>query len=263
MTRQGIRGLSGIFKKSKSNLKCFENSPISAWNARALMFKAYTYLSPTNTPERSMCYSAMVQQDYNKLGFRFKARIDYEEYLKLFTRRLDGEKLIINKAMEFPFVDAPKSTDEKKIKKVIEEWHKQEISRLEAEAFKQKERLANAERALKTKVTKKAQEDQRISTNKIEKAKVDLKKHGSYELKSDSDSRIFPFHYLSMLSLDEDGKKVISPFRYLMRPHDKDESFDREYGGCYNARFDNLKRVGFWKDSLAKRRGLILVRSPL
>ena len=207
-----------------------------------------------------MCYSAMVLQSQRKLGIRFKARIDYEEYSNLFSRRLDGEKLILNKGIEFDFVDDPKNPEEKKLKKIIETWHTNEVSRLEAEIFKQKERFANAERALKTKTTKKAQEDLRISTNKVEKAKSDLKRHGTHQLKSDSDSRIFPFHYLSMLTLNDDGEKVIAPFRYLMRPHDKDESFDREYGGCYNARFDNLKRVAFWKDSLEKRRGLILVK---
>ncbi len=206
-----------------------------------------------------MCYSAMVLQDAKKLGIKFHARVQYDLYSELFMRRLSGERLLINKAMEKGFVKNPQSPAEKRIAKSIVDWHGQEISRLEAELFKQKERLANAERSLKTKVTKKAEEDVRIASKKIEKCKFDLKKHQSTELKSDSDSRIFPFHYVSMIYADPKGQLSVAPFRYHMRPHDKDEAFDRDYGGCYNARFNNLKRVAFWKDSLASRRGLILV----
>jgi putative SOS response-associated peptidase YedK len=140
---------------------------------------------------------------------------------------------------------------------VIINWHENEKSRLEQEIFKQKERLANAERTLKIKTTKKAQEDVRIATKKIEKCKADLKKHDPNDKNADSERRIFPFHYLSMLVLDERGNKVV---RYHMRPNDKDEGFDREFMGCYNARFNNLKRVEFWRDSLVKgRRGIILI----
>jgi putative SOS response-associated peptidase YedK len=207
-----------------------------------------------------MCYSAMVIQDAKKYGVRFEARVQYDAYLDIFSRRLDGEKLTINRAMEAQFTKSPSSAVEKKIAKSIIDWHENEKMRLEQEIFKQKERLANAERTLKTKTTKKAQEDLRIATKKIDKCKSDLKKHDVKDSNAESERRIFPFHFVSMLVTDENGEKVVRPFRYHMRPHDKDEGFDREFMGCYNARFNNLKRVEFWKDSLAKsRRGIILV----
>ncbi len=207
-----------------------------------------------------MCYSAMVQQDAQKLGLKFSARIQYDSYLDLFSRRLSGEKLVINRAMESQFIKNPKTPEAKKICRLITEWHEEQIAELEAEIFKQKERLANAERTLKTKTTKKAQEDVRIATKKIEKCKADLKKHKSTEIKSEGDERIFPFHQVSVVMVDDEGERIVRPARYHMRPHDKDESFDRDYGGCYNARFDNLKRVAFWKDSLAKRRGVMMIK---
>ena len=207
-----------------------------------------------------MCYSAMVQQDAQKLGLRFQARVQYDDYVELFERRLNGEKMSIGKGLEAPFLKDEKTPKAKKIAAMIEKWHASRITALESEIFKQKERKANAERSLKTKTTKKAQEDLRISANKIEKCLADLKRHKSSTKLSESDDRIFPIHYFSALALDQKGEKIIRPFRYLMRPHDKDESFDRDYGGCYNARLDNLKRVAFWKDSLSQRRGLIVIR---
>jgi putative SOS response-associated peptidase YedK len=65
---------------------------------------------------------------------------------------------------------------------------------------------------------------------------------------------------VTTLALDEKGNKIVMPMRYHMRPHDKDESFDREFNGCYNARFDNLSRVAWWKEALGRRHGIIVVR---
>jgi putative SOS response-associated peptidase YedK len=48
--------------------------------------------------------------------------------------------------------------------------------------------------------------------------------------------------------------------RYLMRPHNESEDFDRTHNGCYNARFDSLVKVPFWRDSLENRRGILIVK---
>jgi putative SOS response-associated peptidase YedK len=206
-----------------------------------------------------MCYSALVQQNAKKLARMMGARVDVESYADLFDRRAKGERLYINKGMEIPFLKDPKTPDEKAIGRKLRAWHESEIERITKEKAAQELRLQNAEESLKKKETKKAQEDIRIATNKISKFEHDLKRHGSMELKSDSESRIFPFHFVSMLVLDEKGEKVIRPFRYHMRPNGEDESFDFKRGGCYNARLDSLSTVPFWRDSMGKRHGIIVV----
>ena len=206
-----------------------------------------------------MCYSAMVEQDAKKYGLRYKARVQTDLYDDLFRRRAEGEKLLINKAMELPFLTEPANPTERRIAESIRAWRKGQIQKFETLLFEQKTRLTEATRKLETKPTKKAETDKRVATNKIETAKRKIKEIESPEL-SDTDLRIFPFHYMSMVHLDGRGEKVVSPVRYHMRPHDEDASFDKEKDGCYNARFDNLKRVSFWKDSLSTRRGFILVK---
>jgi len=203
-----------------------------------------------------MCYSAMVKQRAQKLAIQFSARIDHEEYDEIFDRRFRGEKILINKGMEYDFTHP-----------AIAAWHEAEITRIEKEMFAQKKRLADAERSLKEKTTKKAENEQRIATNKIKKAKRDLEKHRSFgresdlasDIDSEADQRIFPLHYASVICLDDGGEKVVRPMRYLMRPHDKDESFDQKFNGCYNARVDSLESVAWWRDSLEKRRGFIVI----
>lgn len=201
----------------------------------------------------------MVQQRAKKYGLKFQARIQYDLYEELMERRLAGEKLNINLAMDEQFTKDPKTKEEKKIAKAIEAFHAKKVSACEKELFVQTKRLADAERTLKTKETKKALEDKRIATKKIGFAKKNIKKHKNIKVFEESDTRIFPFHYMSMLYLDENGEKVVAPFRYLLRPANKDESFDRRYTGCYNARLDSLDSVPWWKNALGKRHGIIMV----
>lgn len=202
----------------------------------------------------------MVEQEAKELGGRFQARVQLDLYDDIFKRRSNGEKILINKAMELQFIRDAKTPAEKQIRSTILEWRKQQIESLETELFQQKRRLADAERALLTKETKKAENDKRISSKKIKKIQRDLTGLNTDDLISETEERIFPLHYMSVVCLDEKNEKVVRPMRYLMRPHDKDASFDMKFGGCYNARFDNLENVAWWKDSLLKRHGLIVVK---
>lgn len=207
-----------------------------------------------------MCFSAMVEQEAKELGGRFQARVQIDMYDDLFKRRSNGEKILINKAMELQFIRHAKTPAEKQIRSNILEWRKTQIESLETELFNQKRRLGDAERTLGLKVTKKAENEKRVSSKKISKIQRDLMSLNSDELLSETEERIFPLHYMSVVCLDENGEKVVRPMRYLMRPHDKNPDFDLKFGGCYNARFDNLENVAWWKDSLLKRHGLIVVK---
>jgi putative SOS response-associated peptidase YedK len=201
----------------------------------------------------------MVQQNAKNLGLRFKARVQTDMYDDLFARRLAGEKLLINLAMDEAFLKDPSTIQDRGIATKISRWHEAEIEKLKGEIDTQTERLKKAEAKLKIKQTKTAENEKRIASNWIEKYSAKIKSHSHPTPKSELDKRIFPFHYMSMLYLDDAGEKIIAPFRYHMRPHDEAPSFDDTHNGCYNARFNNLKRVAFWKDSLSKRRGLIVV----
>lgn len=206
-----------------------------------------------------MCYSAMVRQDARALAPRYQARIQIEAYESLFARRLAGEKILINKAMEIGFLRSPVSSEERRIADAISAWHGQEADRIQSEIFRQKKRLAEAERLLATRTTKKAETERRVASGKIEKFLTDLKKHRHMEILEEAEARIFPKHYMTMLYADEHGRRTLGPFRYLLRPANKGEDFDVRFSGCYNARLDSLKSVPWWKSALGKRHGIIFV----
>lgn len=113
-----------------------------------------------------MCYSAQVQADYKKYVTMFGAEMSIREFYDVFYRRGLDAKIKIPKAVEASFAN-PQTDDERAIKALIDEHNDKQAAKFEEELFKQRKRLADAERSLQSKPTKKAQEDQRIASDKI------------------------------------------------------------------------------------------------
>lgn len=201
-----------------------------------------------------MCYSAQIQADYRRYVKMFGAQMDIREFARLFWERAEGSKAKIPKAMEDAFLH-PDNDDERQIKEFIDRFNIGQANTLEQDLFKQRTRLADAERALQTKVTKAATESHRIATDKIDSALRRLDDLRRTMLK-DRDSRIFPGHYAPVLII-ENGQYVVKPMRYQCRIAGKPENYDRRFPGTYNARRDNLE--GFWKSCFGHTHGIMLV----
>jgi putative SOS response-associated peptidase YedK len=202
-----------------------------------------------------MCYSALVQNDVKKLAFKYKARIQYTSFEDLFRLRLEHTEITIPRALEQGFKN-PITPQEKRIWRLIQKFRDLQREKFNAELEKQANRNASAKTSLKTKVTKKAQEDLRISGNKIE----DLSKKLEALDKDDSPeyARIFPHHY-SCLVVNEGGERVVRPFRYHLRPKGKPASFDRQLPGNYNARNETLAEKGTWAPLFGKQHGVLTI----
>ena len=200
-----------------------------------------------------MCYSAQVWQAYQDYVRRFGAEISIREFVELYASREQGAKIKTAKAMDDAFLRAG-TPETSEIARSIEAWNTQQASELEQLLFRQRKRLADAERTLRTKSTKKTLDDQRIATNKIEWAKgklADLRR----TTPEDRDRRIFPGVYAPVMVM-EHGKRVIKPMRYQCRPAGKPAFYDEKYPGTYNARRDNLE--GFWKGQFGHTHGVIV-----
>lgn len=198
----------------------------------------------------------MVVQDLKAALRHWGAHVDTGSFEELFRRRADGEDIKIAKAMEANFY-SPESEVEARIKAHIDRYNREQIKKCEAELFVQKKRQADADRALIVKETKKALDDKRISTNKIEWNLRRLNTLQRTEIKP-GDSRIFPAWYAPVFVL-EGGKYVIKPMRYQCRLNGKPEWYDTKYPGTYNARRDNLE--GFWKGVFGKQHGIFIATS--
>jgi putative SOS response-associated peptidase YedK len=200
-----------------------------------------------------MCYSAQIEAEYAKFVREFGAILSIRDYVRLYWDRKQGAKIKIPKAMDASFAH-PSSDEERQICQMILEYNAEQASKLEQELFKQKKRLADAERTLLAKTTKAATESKRIASDKIEWIKSKLGDLRRAELTGE-DSRIFPGWYAPVMVL-ENGRRVIKPMRYQCRPAGKPAVNDIKFPGTYNARRDSLG--GYWKDLFGYSHGLII-----
>jgi putative SOS response-associated peptidase YedK len=203
-----------------------------------------------------MCYSAQVIQMVRKLSRQLGIRLDYGEIEKLFFGRLDDSSILISRGFEANF-DEPATDQERRIKAAIDEHRSRLAARIEKDLFTQKTRLVNAERQLKEKETKKAREDVRISTNKIETLSTKLTQLRS-SVPNDEDNRIFPFVHAGVI-VKEGGQNLLTPMRYHCRPAGKPAFYDRKFPGLYNARRDNLEK--FWSEQFGSHHAILVVES--
>lgn len=201
-----------------------------------------------------MCYSAQIWADYRRYKRAYGSEIDIATFAELFWSRLSDPKIVIPKGVEAAF-DHPTTSDEQRIKDLIDQHRALQATAIEQDLFKQKTRLADAERKLAIKLTKAATESKRIATDKIARGHNRLKDLNRFELQP-RDSRIFPGHYAPVMVM-ENGSKVIKLMRYQCRPAGKPAFYDEKYPGTYNARKDSL--TGFWRGQFGYTHGLMMV----
>ncbi|MDR6420525.1 putative SOS response-associated peptidase YedK [Paraburkholderia phenoliruptrix] len=200
-----------------------------------------------------MCYSAQIQADYRKFVRMFGATMSIREFAQLFFERAEGNNAKVPKAMEDAFAD-PQTDAAREIRASIDRFNREEAARLEQDFFKHRTRLAEAERSLESKATKKAAENKRIATDKIQWTleRLDDLRRTEPEAR---DSRIFPGHYAPVMVM-ENGQRVVKPMRYQCRIAGKPASYDARYPGTYNARRDSLE--GFWKSLFGYSHGVLV-----
>jgi putative SOS response-associated peptidase YedK len=201
-----------------------------------------------------MCYSAQIIDQYRKFVRVWGAHLSLRDYMRVFWERRENPRVKIPKAMEALFAE-PTTEEEREIKALIDRFNADEMARVEQELFKQRKRLADAERTLATKQTKAATESKRIATGKVDWCLGRLADIRRLELQP-KDSRIFPGWYAPVM-VSEAGRRVIKPMRYQCRPAGKPAFYDTKYPGTYNARRDSLE--GFWKGLYGVSHGILAV----
>lgn len=187
-----------------------------------------------------MCYSAQVYAELKRFKRLYPdVEMDEETYVKTFWWKRGGN----------PMAKAPRALIRElqqigppELQANLREADADAMSLLQQEVFAQRKRVADAERKLATKVTKKAQEDVRVGTKKVQAALARMATINRTDAKP-ADSRVFPGIYCPVM-VSEGGRRVLKPMRYQCRPAGKPAFYDTKFPGTYNARRDNLE--GFW-----------------
>jgi putative SOS response-associated peptidase YedK len=202
-----------------------------------------------------MCYSAQVQAEFKQFQRAFGAVMDLNTYVKTFwwEKGRDPLRKSLAKAPR-AMIRELQQIGPPELRENLLEADAATMAALEEELFALRRRVADAQRALAVKPTKKAQEDVRIGTNKGKAARRCLDALKRTEMEPD-DSRIYPGVYCPVM-VWEGGQRVVKPMRYQCRPAGKPAAYDRQYPGTYNARRDNLE--GFWRGQFGQTHGLMV-----
>ena len=205
-----------------------------------------------------MCYSAIVVDAFIAYAKDNQLGLDIDEFEALYypeEREKRKDRIRRKRGKTVKGMDDWIRQQSPAIGALIDDRDAVEVARLEQEIFKQTKRLADAQRALAVKVTKKAENDLRVATDKVPQLKARLATLKRKEPKQ-GDWRFFPGMWAPVI-VSEGGKKVIKPMRYGCRPAGKPAFYDQKYPGTYNARRDNLE--GFWKDTFGVSHGLVII----
>ncbi|MEN1959083.1 SOS response-associated peptidase family protein [Luteimonas sp. MJ246] len=202
-----------------------------------------------------MCYSALIEANYRKYVARFGAAVSLEEFTEQ-AMTDPGKRPKWPKAMRDAAAADP-APEAAQLRAAARFWISHDIAQAERELEKQRQRVVAGELALSQKVTKKATDDVRIGSNKIQQLEARLADLHRTEPKP-RDSRIYPGLYAPVM-IWQDGQRVVLPMRYQCRPAGKPEFYDRKFPGTYNARRDSLE--GFWKGQFGKTHGVVLARA--
>ncbi|MGH8173552.1 MAG: SOS response-associated peptidase family protein, partial [Rhodanobacteraceae bacterium] len=151
----------------------------------------------------------------------------------------------------------PANADERAIRQLLDDYDREQATKLEQELFRQRKRLADAERALQAKSTKTAMESRRIATDKVAWCLGKLSNLRRSEL-IDEDSRIFPGWYAPLM-ITQNERLLIVPMRYQCRLAGKPALYDKKFPGTYNARRDSLE--GFWRAQFGTAHALMVANA--
>lgn len=199
----------------------------------------------------------MARADLANCLREYDAFLDVHEFERLYYQRWSSPR----DGIRFPLaVDryflTPRNPDEDKVKAAIERYRAIKVPEWEQEIFKQRKRYADAERALKTKHTKKAEADLGISSRKVEQLKAWLDGMKTLENKAD-DFFVHPMVYGPVIVQTGKGR-MLTAMRYHCRLASKPASIDRQLPGLYNARIDSLE--DWWSPVFGKRHALFVLK---
>jgi putative SOS response-associated peptidase YedK len=198
----------------------------------------------------------MARADLAECLREFDALLDVEAFERLFWERVNSPRAGIRFPLAIDrYFMQPRNDAEQKVKLAIEAYRAVKIPEWEQEIFKQRKRYADAERALRTKHTKKAEADLGISSRKVEQLKGWLDGTKTLENKPD-DVVVHAMNYGPVI-VQSDRGRMLTAMRYHCRLAGKPASIDRQLPGLYNARKTSLQE--WWAPVFGVKHALFVI----
>lgn len=206
-----------------------------------------------------MCYSAQIWADFRKYeGFGGKLAI--KEFTKLvgWTKKKGNWIKVVPRAMRLAMTDATSGVLDIGTIEMAREAETEAIALIASEIGVQEARLVEATAKLaSSKPTKKAENDRRIATNKIEAGRKKLE-DWALPAPADGIDKVWPGHSAPVMIRDpETGVRMVVPMRKRCRLPGWTEADEIEKRGTYTVRQDKLSTV--WRKVFGYKHGIMIV----
>ena len=207
----------------------------------------------------AMCYSAQILADFTKYR-RLGGELDLDAFVEMagWTRQRGTWIKGVPKTIRNAFIDSA-VLEEQPAREAAMAAYSDAAAVLEEEINAQSDRLADAEVVLAgPRPTKKAENDRRIASKKIEAARAKLAQVTDRTAGAEY-ARIWPGGVTPVLIRDHaTGERRVVPMRYRCRLPGWDDAKERAKPGTYNARMDSLTTV--WRKLWGYNHGVMVAR---
>jgi putative SOS response-associated peptidase YedK len=202
-----------------------------------------------------MCFAALAATKLKELERELGALVDAEEFARIYWERVGNPQAFkLPVAIDREFLE-PRNAEEAKITAAIAEYRRIKTVEWETEIFEQRKRHADAERKLAKKVTKAAQNDLRVSANKVQQRLAWLNSFRT-STSSDEDSVVYAMNYAPVIVQTDAGRRI-TPMRYHCRLPGHAADMDKRLAGNYNARLDSLQH--WWRPVFGRHHALLVL----
>ncbi|MGZ3651033.1 MAG: SOS response-associated peptidase family protein [Bdellovibrionota bacterium] len=189
----------------------------------------------------------MIKAQLKKLAHEFNARLDLEEFERLYQARLEHPELKIPLGIDRYFL-LSQDTEERKLAPLARQHHALELERTKAAIAAAEHELRELAAAKATVAVKK-----KIDVRERRRAKLLGKLDFSFDRISPLDERVFPGTFAPVIA-SRSGKRLLLPMRYRVRRPDGGE-IPSQYN-VFNARKDSLQSAATWKPLFGHRHAL-------
>lgn len=202
-----------------------------------------------------MCYAHLIRADLKAWLREFGAALDIVTLEGLFRQRSDSPREVRFPLAVDRFFLQRQDDAELGVRRAIETHRERRTSEWQQEIFKQRKRLADAQRTVQAKPTKKAEADIGIASRKIEQLMGWLDGVKSLE-NSPEDVVVHSMNYGPIIA-DTGRGPMLTAMRYHCRLAGKPAAIDRQLPGLYNARKTSLQE--WWAPIFGVKHGLIVL----
>lgn len=200
-----------------------------------------------------MCYSTLIESNFDNLEMRFDAKMDWDSVIDAFNMRAKYKSVRIPAAIDTYIIQNAKTADQKKLVQLAQAHYQQEIAKLIAKKAKFENDCLEFERKIKS-GSKAKDLDLKLEKRRQSVIKLQTQIQHFHQIEDAGSARIFPNFYAPAMIQSKKGL-ALQLMRYQILPASGVELLPSKYN-LFNARRDKLTVSKMWKPLFGRQHAI-------